>query len=101
VLVGLTFGRQPDWYPNIKAAGTCRKRLGREQLTPGPPTPVPAEHGLKNIPWLFRFALRHVVHTAERVQLPISDATDPGHPAVMNQPGVSGGPLDSPGQVNR
>ena len=33
VVVGLNFGRQSDWYRNIKAAGTCRMRLGREQLT--------------------------------------------------------------------
>jgi deazaflavin-dependent oxidoreductase (nitroreductase family) len=96
VVVGLNFGRQSDWYRNIKAAGTCRMRLGREQLTLGPPTLVPVEQGVKDIPWLFRFALRHVVRTAECVQLPILDATDLGHPAVVNQPGVSGGPLDSP-----
>jgi len=101
VVVGLNFGRQSDWYRNIKAAGTCRMRLGREQLTLGPPALVPVEQGVKDMPWLFRFALRHVVRTAEYVQLPILDATDPGHPAVVNQPGVSGGPLDSPGRVNR
>jgi deazaflavin-dependent oxidoreductase (nitroreductase family) len=97
VVVGLNFGRQSDWYRNIKAAGTCRMRLGREQLTLGPPTLVPVEQGVKDMPWLFRFALRHVVRTAECVQLPILDATDLGNPAVVNQPGVSGGPLDSPG----
>jgi len=35
VIVGLNFGRQSDWYQNIKAAGTCRMRLGGEQLTLG------------------------------------------------------------------
>jgi hypothetical protein len=76
-------------------------RLGREQLTLGPPTLVPVEQGVKDMPWLFRFALRHVVRTAECVQLPILDAADLGHPAVVNRPGVSGGPLNSPGRVNR
>ena len=28
------------------------------------------------MPWLFRFALRHVVRTSECVQLPILDAAD-------------------------
>jgi len=71
VVVGLNFGRQSDWYQNIKAAGTCRMRLGGEQLTLGAPTLVPVEQGVKDMPRLFRFALRHLVHTAECVQLPI------------------------------
>ena len=71
VIVGLNFGRQSDWYQNIKAAGTCRMRLGGEQLTLGAPTLVPAAQGVTDLPWLFRFALRHVVHTADCVQLPI------------------------------
>jgi len=78
VIVGLNFGRQSDWYRNIKAAGTCRMRLGREQLTLGPPALVPLEQGVKDIPWPFRFALRHVARTAECVQLPILEATDLG-----------------------
>ena len=78
VVVGLNFGRQSDWYRNIKAAGTCRMRLGRERLTLGPPALVPLEQGVKDIPWLFRFALRHVARTAECVQLPILEATDLG-----------------------
>jgi deazaflavin-dependent oxidoreductase (nitroreductase family) len=75
VVIGLNFGRQSDWYRNIKAAGTCRLRLGGEQLTLGPPTLVPAEQGVKSMPWPFRFALRHVVHTTDCVQLPILRTT--------------------------
>lgn len=71
VVIGLNFGRQSDWYRNIKAAGTCRLRLGGEQLTLGTPALVPAEQGSKGMPWPFRFALSHVVHTTECVQLPI------------------------------
>jgi deazaflavin-dependent oxidoreductase (nitroreductase family) len=71
VVIGLNFGRQSDWYRNIKAAGTCRLRLGSEQLTLGAPALVPVEQGSKGMPWPFRFALRHVVHTTECVQLPI------------------------------
>jgi deazaflavin-dependent oxidoreductase (nitroreductase family) len=73
VVIGLNFGRQSDWYRNIKAAGTCRLRLGREQLTLGPPVLVPAREGVKGMPWPFRFALRHVIHTTECLQLPILD----------------------------
>jgi deazaflavin-dependent oxidoreductase (nitroreductase family) len=71
VIIGLNFGRQSDWYQNIKAAGTCRIRLASEQLTLGAPTLVPTGQAAKDIPWLFGLAFRHVVHTAECVQLPI------------------------------
>jgi deazaflavin-dependent oxidoreductase (nitroreductase family) len=71
VIIGLNFGRQSDWYQNIKAAGTCHIRLGGEQLTLGAPALVPAGQATKDMPWVFSFALRHVVHTAECVQLPI------------------------------
>jgi len=60
-----------DWYQNIAAARTCRIRLGGELLTLGAPALVPAGQAAKHLPWLFSFALRHVVHTAECVQLPI------------------------------
>jgi len=71
VIIGLNFGRQSDWYQNIKAAGTCRMHLGGEQLTLGAPALEPARQATKDMPWLFGFALRHVVHTAECVRLPI------------------------------
>jgi deazaflavin-dependent oxidoreductase (nitroreductase family) len=71
VIIGLNFGRQSDWYQNIKAAGTCRIRLGGEQLTLGAPALVPAGHAARDIPWLFSFALRRIARTAECVQLPI------------------------------
>ena len=75
VIIGLNFGRQSDWYQNIKAAGTCRIRLGGKQFTLGPPVLVAAGQATRNIPWLFSFAFRHVVHTAECVQLPILHAS--------------------------
>jgi deazaflavin-dependent oxidoreductase (nitroreductase family) len=71
VVIGLNFGRQSDWYQNIKAAGTCRMHLGDEQLTLGAPALEPAGQAARDMPWLFSFALRHVVHTAECVRLPI------------------------------
>jgi deazaflavin-dependent oxidoreductase (nitroreductase family) len=71
VLIGLNFGRQSDWYQNIKASGTSRIRLGGEQLTLGAPVLEPAGEAARDMPWLFGFALRRVVHTAECVRLPI------------------------------
>ena len=77
VVVGLNFGRESDWFKNITAAGTCRMRLADQQLTLGAPKVVPAEQGIQRMPWLFRVALKHVVHTAECVELPILE----GRPA--------------------
>jgi deazaflavin-dependent oxidoreductase (nitroreductase family) len=77
VVVGLNFGPQSDWYQNIKAAGTCRMRLGGELLILGRPELVPAEEGVQGMPWLFGFALRHVIHTADCVRLPILGAPAP------------------------
>lgn len=74
VLIGLNFGPRSDWYLNIKAAGTCRMRLGTEQLALGAPVLVPAGEAAKDMPWLFGFALRRVVHTAQCVRLPILDS---------------------------
>ena len=71
VIIGLNFGRQSDWYQNITAAGSCRIRLGGEQLALGAPALVPAEQATEDMPWLFSSALRHVVHTGDCVQLPI------------------------------
>jgi len=71
VIIGLNFGRRSDWYQNITAAGTCRIRLGGEQLTLGTPALVPAGQATKDLPWLFGFALWHLAHTAECVQLPV------------------------------
>jgi deazaflavin-dependent oxidoreductase (nitroreductase family) len=75
VIIGLNFGRQSDWYQNITAAGTCRIRLGGEQLALGAPALVPARLAVKDIPRPFSFVLQHVVRTAECVQLPILHAS--------------------------
>lgn len=71
VIIGLNFGRQSDWCQNIKAAGTCHIRLSGEQFTLGAPALVPADQAARDLPRLFSFALKHVVYTAECVQLPI------------------------------
>jgi deazaflavin-dependent oxidoreductase (nitroreductase family) len=75
VIIGLNFGRQSDWYQNITAAGTCRIRMGGEQFVLGAPALVPADQAAKDLPWLFSFALKHVIHTAECVRLPILNSS--------------------------
>ncbi len=71
VVVGLNFGRESDWFKNVTRAGACRMRLGREHLTLGAPHLVPVEQGTRDIPWLFRFGLRHLAHTKECVVMPV------------------------------
>jgi deazaflavin-dependent oxidoreductase (nitroreductase family) len=94
VVVGLNFGRQSDWYQNIKAAGTCRMRLGGELLTLGTPELIPAAEGAAGMPWLFRFVLRHVIRSADCVRLPIlGSSRAPGHPAAARS-SPRGSPAD-------
>jgi deazaflavin-dependent oxidoreductase (nitroreductase family) len=71
VVVGLHFGPESDWFKNIRRAGGCRMRLGKEHLILGVPRLVPVEQGTRDIPRLFRFGLRHLAHTEECVVLPI------------------------------
>ena len=102
VVVGLNFGRQSDWFKNIQAAGTCHMRLGRQQLTLGAPALVSAEQGARNMPWLFRIALRHVAHTTECVELPIlGECTVRGrrlHDRRVFRLLAAGGPAGTPGR---
>jgi deazaflavin-dependent oxidoreductase (nitroreductase family) len=99
VVIGLNFGRQSDWYQNIKAAGTCRIRLGSGQLTLGAPVLVPAGQATRDMPWLFGFALRHVVHTAECVQLRVLHlATGPRRARQQDRPAQ--GAADVQGSVS-
>jgi deazaflavin-dependent oxidoreductase (nitroreductase family) len=81
VVIGVNFGRESDWLKNIQAAGSCRMRLGNEQLELGAPEVVPVRQGVKGMPWLFGMALRYVVHTVECVELPILTSTPAANPA--------------------
>ncbi|NUR47839.1 MAG: nitroreductase family deazaflavin-dependent oxidoreductase [Hamadaea sp.] len=81
VIVGLNFGQRSDWFRNIMNSGFCEMRLGRERLTLGNPRVVPVDRGTKDIPWLFRFGLRHMAHTKECVVLPIMARRSAGHRA--------------------
>ncbi|MEV0912588.1 nitroreductase family deazaflavin-dependent oxidoreductase [Streptomyces hokutonensis] len=81
VVVGINFGRDSDWLKNIQAAGRCRMRLGRTWLELGAPRIVPAEEGVRRMPWLFGAALRYVVRTADCVELPVVGIGRPGQSA--------------------
>ena len=83
VIAGLNFGRQPDWYQNIKAAGTRRMRLRGEQLTLGAPALVPAAQGVTDLPWLVRKLPDDYAQPAQTCRdcaSGIADACGPGSP---------------------
>jgi deazaflavin-dependent oxidoreductase (nitroreductase family) len=73
VVIGLNFGRGSDWFKNIRSAGTCRMRLGRQHLTLGAPRIVPAAQGTRGMPGLFRFVITKVIRTSDCVELPVLD----------------------------
>ncbi len=81
VVIGVNFGRESDWLKNIQAAGSCRMRLGREQLELGAPRVVPVKEGIRGMPWLFGVALRYVARTADCVELPVVGSTQAEQPA--------------------
>jgi deazaflavin-dependent oxidoreductase (nitroreductase family) len=84
VLVGANFGSESDWVKNIRAAGTCRMRLGDELLDLGEPRVLPVREGIRGMPWWFGLGLRFVVRTKECVELPVlnrTPATEPKGPA--------------------
>lgn len=73
VTVALTYGPRVDWLRNVRAAGGCRMRLGREVLTLGPPSPLDPPEGLRRMPWGPRHVLP-LLHSEDFVELPVLDA---------------------------
>ncbi|WP_199512506.1 nitroreductase family deazaflavin-dependent oxidoreductase [Nucisporomicrobium flavum] len=77
VVIGLNFGRRSDWFLNVTRAGGCRIHLGRERLELGVPRLVPAEEATREIPAVFRYALRYVARTEECLVLPVVGVATP------------------------
>jgi deazaflavin-dependent oxidoreductase (nitroreductase family) len=75
VVIGLNFGRESDWFRNVRAAGRCRMRLGNDQLELGAPRLVALAEGIEGMPWYFGLALRGVVRTRDCVELPVISST--------------------------
>jgi deazaflavin-dependent oxidoreductase (nitroreductase family) len=58
VTFALTYGPNTDWLRNVRAAGGCRVRMGREVLVLGAPVQLPTETGMTRMPAPARFVLR-------------------------------------------
>ena len=69
----LTYGPRVDWLRNVRAAGGCRVRLGREILTLGAPVDLPTEVGLARMPGPARVVLR-LVRVDHFVEMPVLSA---------------------------
>ena len=58
VTFALTYGPKVDWLRNVRAAGGCRLRMGREVLTLGAPVDLPSAVGRSRMPAPARVVLR-------------------------------------------
>ena len=77
VTFALTYGPKVDWLRNVRAAGGCRVRLGREILTLGAPVDLATQTGLARMPAPARVVLRlagvdHFVEMPVVTTVPVS-----------------------------
>ncbi len=77
VTFALTYGPKVDWLRNVRAAGGCRVRLGREILTLGKPVDLATHTGLARMPAPARVVLRlagvdHFVEMPVVTTVPVS-----------------------------
>jgi deazaflavin-dependent oxidoreductase (nitroreductase family) len=73
VTFALTYGPKVDWLRNVRAAGGCRVRLGREILTLGAPVDLPTRTGLSRMPAPARLVLR-LAGVDHFVEMPVLEA---------------------------
>ena len=73
VTFALTYGPRVDWLRNVRAAGGCRVRMGREILTLGAPVDLPSDVGRSRIPAPARIVLA-VVGVDRFVEMPVLDS---------------------------
>jgi len=73
VTFALTYGPRVDWLRNVRAAGGCRVRLGREILTLGAPVDLATDAGLARMPAPARVVLR-LAGVDHFVEMPVLSA---------------------------
>lgn len=64
-----------QWCTNVIAAGSCKVVLGDRVLDVQAPRLRPAEDCLDLVPNPYRWLSRHIVHTAEILELPTGRRT--------------------------
>jgi len=75
VTFALTSGPRVDWLRNVRAAGGCRVRIGREILTLGAPVDLSPDVGMARMPAPARLVLR-LTRVERFVEMPVLSAVD-------------------------
>ncbi len=70
VTFALTYGPRVDWLRNVRAAGGCRVRLGRDILTLGAPVDLSTEVGMARMSAPARVVLR-LTRVDEFIEMPV------------------------------
>jgi deazaflavin-dependent oxidoreductase (nitroreductase family) len=73
VTFALTYGPRVDWLRNVRAAGGCRVRLGRDILTLGAPVDLSTEVGMARMPAPARVVLR-LTGVDQFIEMPVLSA---------------------------
>ncbi|WNB87576.1 nitroreductase family deazaflavin-dependent oxidoreductase [Cellulomonas sp. ATA003] len=71
VTIALTYGPDVQWLANVRHAGRCRMRMGREVLSLGAPRSLDATEGRARIPQPQRALLRWPIRCRDYVELPV------------------------------
>ena len=73
VTFALTYGPRVDWLRNVRAAGGCRVRIGREIVTLGAPVDLSTDVGMARMPAPTRVVLR-LTRVEGVVEMPVLSA---------------------------
>ena len=73
VTFALTYGPRVDWLRNVRAAGGCRVRMGREILTLGAPVELATDLGMARMPAPARVVLR-LTRVDHFIEMPVLSA---------------------------
>ncbi len=73
VSFALPYGPRVDWLRNVRAAGGCRVRLGRDILTLGAPLDLSTEVGMARMPAPARVVLR-LTGVDQFIEMPVLSA---------------------------
>ncbi len=71
VTLALTYGPEVQWLKNIRAAGRCRMRLGRQLLELGAPQDLTQAEGVRRMPQPIRFVFARTGFVKDFVELPV------------------------------
>jgi deazaflavin-dependent oxidoreductase (nitroreductase family) len=86
VTIALTYGPDVQWLANVRHAGRCRMRMGREILKLGAPRRLDPAEGLTRIPQPQRALLRWPIQCRDYVELPVLEGSSSRSDAPAAEP---------------